>query len=277
MSASVDRFDERARREADRFGETIVHRGELLRHPVYTRVLHWLVAISFVLALLSGFAIYSPWLFRWLSPLFGGGPGTRVLHPWFGVAFDVFFFFQFLNWFAPMAWTSADRRWLKRLKQYTTHTNRVEPEEVGFFNGGQKIYFWLIVLSGLLFLITGLLMWFDDFVGRWIVAVSYVVHDLAALLMLAGFIIHIYEGTSHQPGTLHSMINGTVTEKWAWTHHPAWYRAVTGRDPQAAYERERRHQAERERAIEDLEREQDAREGAKGSVTDDRALLNRER
>ena len=60
MSTSVDRFDERARRAADRFGETVVHRGELLRHPVYTRVLHWSVAIFFVLSLISGFAIYSP-------------------------------------------------------------------------------------------------------------------------------------------------------------------------------------------------------------------------
>ena len=47
MSTSIESFDERARREADRFGETIVHRGELLRHPVYTRVLHWAVAIFF--------------------------------------------------------------------------------------------------------------------------------------------------------------------------------------------------------------------------------------
>ena len=35
----------------------VVHRDELLRHPVYTRVLHWSVAICFVLALLSGLAI----------------------------------------------------------------------------------------------------------------------------------------------------------------------------------------------------------------------------
>jgi formate dehydrogenase subunit gamma len=262
VSASVDRFDERARREADRFGETIVHRGELLRHPVYTRVLHWAVAIFFILSLISGFAIYSPWLFGWLAPLFGGGPRTRLLHPWFGLLFDLFFFFQFLNWFVPMKWTSADRRWLKRIRQYTTHTNRIEPEDVGFFNGGQKIYFWLIALSAALFFITGLLMWLDHLVARWIVAVSYVVHDLAALLMLAGFIIHIYEGTSHQPGTLHSMINGTVTEKWAWTHHPAWFHSVTGRDPQQTYEREKRRQVERARAMESWEREQDTRESS---------------
>jgi formate dehydrogenase subunit gamma len=78
-----------------------------------------------------------------------------------------------------------------------------------------------------------------------VVAVSYVIHDLAALLMLAGFIIHIYEGTAHQPGTFHSMMDGTVTENWAWTHHPAWYRDVTGRDPREAYERENRRLEER--------------------------------
>jgi len=262
MSASVERFDERARREADRVGETIVHRGELLRHPVYTRVVHWSVAIFFVLSLASGFAIYSPWLYRWLTPLFGGGARTRLLHPWFGLLFDLFFFFQFLNWLTPMAWTAADRRWVKRLKEYTTHQHRVEPEDVGFFNGGQKIYFWLIVLSGALFLITGLLMWFDHALPRWFVAVSYVIHDLSALLMLAGFIIHIYEGTSHQPGTLHSIIDGNVTERWAWTHHPAWYQAVTGRDPRQAFERAKRRQAERERARQDQEREQESRESS---------------
>jgi formate dehydrogenase subunit gamma len=260
MSASVEQFDERARREADRVGTTAVHRGELLRHPVYTRVLHWLVAIAFVLSLLSGFALYSPWLFRFLTPIFGGGPMTRLLHPWFGLFFDIFFFFQFLNWLTPMLWTEVDSRWIRRIKQYTSNKDKLEAADVGFFNGGQKLYFWAIVLSGVLFLLTGLLMWFDHVVPRWIVAVSYVVHDLAGLLMLGGFIVHIYEGTSAMPGTFRAMTNGTVTGKWAWTHHPAWYRAVTGRDPRAAYERERRHQVERERALESWEREQDARE-----------------
>lgn len=260
MSAPAKGFDEKARGEFARIGTTRVRRGELLRHPVYTRFLHWSVAVFFILSLATGFAIYSPWLFRWIAPLFGGGALTRALHPWFGLVFEVFFLFQFINWFAPMVWTAADRRWVKRLKQYATNEDLLEAEEVGFFNGGQKLYFWAIALSGLLFLITGLLMWFDNVVGRWIVAVSYVIHDLAALLMLAGFIIHIYEGTAHQPGTFQSMIAGTVTESWAWTHHPAWYRAVTGRDPREAYEREKRRQAERERAVDSWEREQDARE-----------------
>jgi len=260
MSATAKDFDERARGKFAKLGTTRIHRGELLRHPVYTRFLHWSVAIFFILSLVTGFAIYSPWIFRWVAPLFGGGPRTRVLHPWFGLLFDFFFFFQFLNWVTPMTWTKSDRRWVKKIRSYVTNEETMEPEEVGFFNGGQKLYFWAIVLSGVLFLITGLLMWFDNLVGRWIVAVSYVIHDLAALLMLAGFIIHIYEGTAHQPGTFQSMIDGTVTEKWAWTHHPAWYRATTGRDRREGYEREKRRQDERERAIARSEREPDKRE-----------------
>jgi formate dehydrogenase subunit gamma len=265
MSTSAEEFDREARGEFARLGKTRVHRGELLRHPVYTRFLHWSVATFFILSLLSGFAIYSPWLFRWLAPLFGGGARTRALHPWFGVVFEVFFLFQFINWFAPMAWRRADSRWMKRLKQYATNEDRLESAEVGFFNGGQKLYFWAIAFSSVLFLITGLLIWFDDVVARWIAAISYVLHDFAGLLMLGGFIIHIYEGTAHQTGTFRSMIDGTVTEKWAWTHHPAWYKAVTGRDPREAYEREKRRQAERQRAMDEWERKQDALDKSEAS------------
>ena len=260
MSTSVERFDEEARREAARHGRTVLHRGELLRHPVYTRVLHWTVAIFFVLSLLSGFAIYSPWLFRWLTPLFGGGPMTRFLHPWFGLAFDVAFFFQFINWLTPMLWTKADSRFVRHIKEYASNEEKLEPADTGFFNGGQKLYFWAIVISGLFFLVTGLLMWFDDATPRWIVAVSYVVHDIAALVMLAGFIVHVYEGTAAQPGTFRSMSDGTVTEEWAWTHHPAWYKDVTGRDPREDYERALRRRQDRARVLDAWEREQDARE-----------------
>jgi len=251
MTTSVERFDEKARREFGRHGHTVVHRGELLRHPVYTRVLHWAVAISFVLSLLSGFAIYSPWLFRWLTPIFGGGAMTRFLHPWFGLAFTIAFFFQFLNWFAPMHWTSADGRWMRRMRAYVSNQEKVEPNDVGFFNAGQKLYFWTIAVTAVLFLITGLLLWFDHIVPRWLVAVSYVVHDVSALVMLAGFIIHIYEGTAAQPGTFQSMTDGTVTKEWAWTHHPAWYQEVTGRDAREDYERARDEQARQERASHD--------------------------
>jgi formate dehydrogenase subunit gamma len=245
MNSAVERFDNAARRRVGAYGRTVVHEGEIVRHPVYTRVLHWSVAVFFILALLSGFAIYSPWLYHWLTPLFGGGPSTRLLHPWFSLGFVLFFALQFLNWLEPMTWTAADRRWMKRVRDYVTSSGVVESEDVGYFNGGQKVYFWAIVASAVVFVLSGFPMWFPKTFGRITVNIGYVLHDLAALVMLVGFIIHLYEGTAAQPGTFQSMTRGTVRHRWAWTHHPAWYRHATGRDPRADYERARARQAER--------------------------------
>ncbi|HWW88047.1 MAG TPA: formate dehydrogenase subunit gamma [Vicinamibacterales bacterium] len=202
--------------------------SEILRHPVYSRVLHWSVAAFFILSLLTGFAIYTPWLFRWLTPLFGGGATTRLLHPWFSLGFVLIFGFQILNWLQPMAWTRADRQWMGRLREYVTNSDDGEPEYVDFFNAGQKLYFWAIVAGTAIFLMTGIPLWFPRTFGRTVVAIGYLLHDVAALIMLVGFIVHIYEGTAAQPGTFQSMTRGTVEKRWASTHHPAWYRRVTG-------------------------------------------------
>ena len=232
MSTTVDRFDDKARRRFDRLGRTVVREGELLRHPVYTRFLHWTVAIFFFAALLSGLAIYSPWLFHWLTPLFGGGQMTRFLHPWFGLGFVIAYLFQFLNWLSPMRWTSADRRWLRHLPEYVKGSEAREPEDVGFFNGGQKLQFWEIIFGAGVLLVTGLFMWLPEIFGRWLVVVGYVLHDISALIMLGGIWIHLYLSTFGQPGTLQAMTRGVVTRAWAWTHHPAWYKEATRSDPQ---------------------------------------------
>ena len=245
MTTAVDRFDGAARRRVNAHGRTTVHEDELLRHPLFTRLLHWWVAFFFLLALLSGFAVYTPWLYRWLTPIFGGGPLTRLLHPWFSLGFVVCFSLQLLNWVLPMSWTSADSRWIRRIRAYVTNAEGLEPEDVGFFNGGQKLYFWAIVVSALVFLISGFPMWLPETFGRVAVAIGYVLHDIAALVMLVGFIVHIYESTAQQPGTFQSMTRGTVSKRWAWTHHPAWYRESTGRDPRADYERARTREADR--------------------------------
>jgi formate dehydrogenase subunit gamma len=199
---------------------------------LHTRVLHWGAAIFFIPSLLSGFAIYSPWAYRAITPLFGGGPMTRLLHPWFSLGFVAFFALQFVNWLRLMMWTDADRRWIHRIRAYVTNTGQ-EPDYVDFFNGGQKLYFWAIAGSAVLFLLSGIPMWFPRTFGRITVDIGYVVHDLAALVMLGGFIVHIYESTAAIRGTFRSMTRGTVEQRWARAHHPAWYRRVTGDDRRA--------------------------------------------
>ena len=241
MASAVERFDDKARETFESVGQTTVYQGELLRHPVYTRALHWMVALFFFLALFSGFGIYLPWLFRWFTPIFGGGQLVRAMHPWFGLGFVVFFGLQTLNWLKPMAWTPADTNWMHHTKEIVSGKAKMEPPDTHFFNAGQKIQFWEIVGGSIAYLITGIVMWAGaPAFGRILVAISYVIHDISALIMLGGIFIHIYESTFGQPGTFQAMTRGAVSEAWAWTFHPAWYKEVTGRDPVQACEEARR-------------------------------------
>jgi len=230
----------------NRIGRTVVYEGELLRHDAYTRFLHWAYGIFFFLALLSGFGIYLPWIFRWFTPLFGGGAMTRLLHPWFGLGFVFFFTLQAINWSGVMKWTSKDREWMSRISDYVTHRNTRESEDVGFFNAGQKFQFWEIVFGCIAYAITGVIMWFPATFGRILVSISYVVHDISALIMLAGIFVHIYLSTFGEPGTIQAMTRGTVSEPWAWTHHPGWFKQLTGRDPNLAVEEARKKMGPRQ-------------------------------
>src|SRR5665811_1716086 len=92
--------------------------------------------------------------------------------------------------------------------------------------------------SCIAYVITFVIIWLPKIFGRILVAISYVVHDISALIMLFGIFFHVYLSTFGEPGTIQAMTRGTVSEGWAWTHHPAWYQAVTGRDPYQAMDQE---------------------------------------
>jgi hypothetical protein len=48
-----------------------------------------------------------------------------------------------------------------------------------------------------------------------------------------------------KPGTMQAMTRGTVSEAWGWTHHPAWFKEVTGLDPQQTLEEAQRKYGQR--------------------------------
>ena len=97
--------------------------------------------------------------------------------------------------------------------------------------------FWEIVCGSIAYVITGVIMWFPEMFGRVLVSISYVIHDISALIMLFGIFFHIYLSTFGEPGTIQAMTRGTVSEAVGRGRIiPAWYKAVTGRDPAEALE-----------------------------------------
>ena len=204
--------------------EDVVSHGLIIRHTAGVRLTHWLLAISFFLAALTGFVIYTPY-FAGLAGIFGGGAMTRFLHPWFSLGFVISVLFLFRAWFKRMKKESGDDEWRRNVGAYMRY--ETELRDVGKYNAGQKLFFWSVVLGAAAMLVSGIVMWFPTSF-HWIFrTIAYWLHEVTFIAFIVGVIYHIYMSTTAMPGTLGAMTRGTVTKAWARRHHPRWYREVT--------------------------------------------------
>ncbi|MGZ6035489.1 MAG: formate dehydrogenase subunit gamma, partial [Myxococcaceae bacterium] len=161
--------------------EDVVVGDRLVRFRVYTRTLHWSVALTFFICLFTGLPIWTP-IFGWLAALFGGIQVCRWLHAWTGIAFAVLALLQFVHWAGQMKMGEADRRFV-RLANFRAYMRwETHDEDVGKFNGGQKGLFWLSALAALGVLVTGVVLWFPDLFGRGLWQASWLLHDVTFIL-----------------------------------------------------------------------------------------------
>jgi formate dehydrogenase subunit gamma len=209
--------------------EDVVVGSEIVRHRLFSRLVHWTVAFTFVVAALTGMPIWAP-VFGWMAHLFGGLSVCRVLHPWIGVAFFVASVLMFVQWASDMRLEPSEKDWLgPRLFQYMRY--ETDDSEVGKYNGGQKLLFWAVSLGAVGLLLSGLMMWFPRSFPRVLMELAYLIHDFTFICFAVAIVFHVYLGTAAEPGTFGSMVRGTVTRPWARLHHPRWYREVTGEEP----------------------------------------------
>ncbi len=89
---------------------------DLQRYTASERANHWAVGICFILLALSGLAFFHP-AFYPLTQLFGGGPWTRILHPYIGLVMAVGFVMMFLRFWRLNVIEARDKEWLKNVRK----------------------------------------------------------------------------------------------------------------------------------------------------------------
>jgi formate dehydrogenase subunit gamma len=194
------------------------------RYTPNERTNHWITAITFVLLALSGLAMFHPSLF-WLSELFGGGQWTRILHPFIGVVMFVSFMILALRFWHHNYLDADDRQWLRQINDVLTNRDDRLPE-IGKYNAGQKLLFFVLVLCLLLLLLSGIVIWrayFAFYFPIEVVRIAAVVHAATAFVLICSIIVHIYAAIWVK-GSISAMVRGTVTLGWARKHHPKWFR-----------------------------------------------------
>ena len=199
----------------------------LERYGFRERVVHSIAGISYLYLLLTGLAFWTPALF-WVAVVLGGGYLSRLLHPWVGFLFVGAVAWMYILWRRDMEITPGDRVWRRAIAAYIRNDEAAVPP-AGRFNYGQKILFWLMAWGGLALLVSGVVMWFVASVPwalRGLREVATLVHAVAALATIGGFIVHVYMGVAVVPGGLHAVVHGSVTEEWARRHHPLWLAAL---------------------------------------------------
>jgi formate dehydrogenase subunit gamma len=206
---------------------------EIEKHRRPVRILHWVHAGAFIILFLTGLVLFMPALAflaedRW----------THLIHRIAAVIFVVIpVLYLIINPAAAgrglkqaFTWGAADLGWLKAAPRYYLFGDEKAMPPQDSMNSGQKMWWFITVVFGFLFVITGLVMWFwkteaPASVLRWMVFV----HDVAFIVTGAMLFLHIYLAVFHPVMTeaWKSMASGKISVEYAKMHHGKWYEEVT--------------------------------------------------
>ncbi len=202
--------------------------GTILRFRKSERLLHWSIAIPFMLCYASAvilLLVYNPApqrpfreVFSWIHRLSGVGlivfPPLVLLGNWSDYKIHL------TNIKEGWIWTLNDIRWLG-LMGLAAVSKRFRLPEQGKFNAAEKINFMMVMSTYPLFILTGVLIWLPG-----VAFFSWLLHVFMAAVVTPLMLGHIFMATIN-PGSrvgLSGMITGFVDRQWAKHHYTRWYR-----------------------------------------------------
>ncbi len=210
------------------------------------RMGHWLLASSFIILAITGLnVLYGRDV---LMPVIGKEAFASLsmffkwLHNYVAFAFMVGLAMTFVMWLKHNFPNMYDVKWLlKGGGMFSRHGEHLPAKK---FNAGQKILFWLIMLTGVSICLSGWMLLYpfttsafaktfgvlnvlglglpttltpmqeQQYAALW--------HSMMAIFMVCVIFGHIYIGTIGMQGAFDAMGNGHVDENWAREHHSVW-------------------------------------------------------
>lgn len=208
------------------------HDGKkIFAFSLYSRIIHQIAAVSFIVIVPTGFIIV-------FGDFFGGGTFVRAcknLHGFFTIPFAIVVIPMFLMWVKDMFLRWDDIKWLMIVGGYLSKVKN--PVPAGRFNAGQKTWYWLATLGGMMMILTGATMFFLDFKIEMLnnltglsqidtLRVAAILHNVIGFAVVILFFVHIYMAVFAIKGAVHSIINGHMEEEEVKILHSSWYRKL---------------------------------------------------
>ena len=196
----------------------------------FKRLIHLFAASSFIVLVPTG-------LMMVFGKYLGGGilvETARHLHGMATLLFLIAVIPMFLFWVVEMLPTTDDIKWICILGGYLSREKRDIP--AGKFNAGQKMWFWVATMGGVVMIATGAAMFFQDFnhgiasgLGLSqidLLRVSVIIHNILAFVIVALFFTHVYMSLFAIKGAIQSMITGYKEEDEVKFLHSSFYKKL---------------------------------------------------
>ena len=224
---------------------------QILRFRRSERLLHWSIAIPFMVCFATGIILLAFYnlhsqsasrdVYSWLHRISGA---CLIVFPTFSVVTHWSDFS--LHWYnvkEAWVWAIVDLKWLA-LMGLSVFNRRITLPEQGKFNAAEKLNFLMVMCTVPLYIATGLHLWMPG-----IKFLSWIVHVGMALVATPLMLGHIYMALIN-PDTrvgLGGMLSGYVDRQWAKHHYRRWYRETFADETEPTTSTETPHSAETRR------------------------------
>jgi formate dehydrogenase subunit gamma len=203
---------------------------------VAERLAHWLYALFFLVAFISGVLMWAPATREWMG---GSRQTVSRYHAFVGLAMVLLPLVLMLlldrrrlrdDLREVDVWSREDRRWLALALRGHTLRGKVMPPQ-GRFNAGQKVNVILVAAMAVGFAATGGVLMHKAAMPAWLVSRALWLHGFLAVAAFALFLGHLAHVvlTRHGRYYLAGMVRGRIPEWLARERHGRWWEQIVGK------------------------------------------------